>query len=86
MPASIEDLEELREEVRRLAATQQDILARLEAGATEQPSPLAGPMSGTPIDGTAGAAALFMLVGAVLTWVLTRFARRRRDRRTKIRL
>lgn len=87
MPASIEDVQALREEVRRLAATQQDILARLEAMTPQTPtSPLAGPISGTPIDGTAGAAALFMLVGAVVFWVLSRILRRRRDRRPKIRL
>jgi len=82
--ASPSEVESLREEVRRLSTAVDELRARVERG--NGGSPLTQPITGTPIDGTAGAAALFMLVGAVLSWILTRLVRRRRDRRTKIRL
>jgi len=84
VPAPPSEVDGLRDEVRRLSTAVDELRARIERG--ESGSPLTPPITGTPIDGTAGAAALFMLVGAILCWILTRIVRRRRDRRTKIRL
>jgi hypothetical protein len=79
--AVIAELERLRNEVARLAAAQQDLLPRV--GQPARPGPSPAPLAG---DGSAGAAALFTVIGGVVGWLLGRFAPGRRERRSRLRL
>jgi hypothetical protein len=77
----VAELERLRGEVARLAAAQQELLERV--GQTPRPGPSAVPFAG---DGSAGAAILFMVVGAVVGWLFGRFGPGKRERRSRLRL
>jgi hypothetical protein len=74
-------LEQLRGEVSRLAAAQQELARRLDARGPE-PS---GPIS-VPIEGTASAAAIFLVAGGLVGWIASRLMQRWRDRRSRIRI
>jgi hypothetical protein len=72
------ELEQLHHEVGRLAAAQEDMARRLKR--SEQ-----GITAGAN-DGTAGAAALFLAVGALMGAGVMSLLQRRRDRRPRLRL
>ena len=81
-PGVATELAALRTEVTRLSSTQQELLQRLSRRGGES-----GPVSmpgGS--DGSAGAAALFLAVGAAVGWVASRLTQGRRERRSRIRL
>jgi len=81
-PASSEDIEGLRREIDRLATAQDQMRQAIE----DRRAFLDGPFT-SPTDGTAGAAALFLAIGAVLGWIASRLAARRgRERRHRIRV
>ncbi len=80
-PDSAAALEQLRGEVSRLATAQQELARRLDA---RGPDP-AGPSS-VPIEGTASAAAIFLVAGGFVGWMASRLMQRWRDRRSRIRI
>jgi hypothetical protein len=80
--AAAAEMERLRTEVARLATAQEELAQRLPrrgAGANIPPVPLAS-------DGSAGAAATFLLAGGLAGVIIGYIARGRRDRRSRIRL
>ena len=80
--AAAAEMERLRAEVTRLATAQEELAQRLPrrgAGAVIPPVPLAS-------DGSAGAAATFLLAGGLAGVIVGYIARGRRDRRSRIRL
>jgi Bacterial SH3 domain len=80
--AAAAEMERLRAEVARLATAQEELAQRLPrrgAGAVIPPVPLGS-------DGSAGAAATFLLAGGLAGVIVGYLARGRRDRRSRIRL
>jgi hypothetical protein len=75
-------LEQLRGEVARLAAAQQELTRRLDARGPEP----GGGSSAPPIEGTASAAAIFLAAGGFVGWIASRLMQRWRDRRSRIRI
>jgi hypothetical protein len=80
-PATAAAVEQLRGEVSRLAAAQQELTKRLDAR-----GPDLGGGPAPPLDGTASAAALFLAVGGFVGWIASRLMQRWRDRRSRIRI
>jgi uncharacterized protein YgiM (DUF1202 family) len=76
------ELERLRTEVSRLAKAQEELAERLPRAGTTPTAPTP-PLAN---DGSAGAAALFLAVGALVGWLFGRFAQARRERRSRIRI
>ena len=77
------ELERLRDEIARLAKAQEELSQRLARGGSPSQSSQAAPLTN---DGSAGAAALFLAVGAIVGWALGRLTQARRERRSRIRI
>lgn len=75
--AVMAELERLRGEVARLASAQEDLARRMKRSER---------LGDSASDGTAGAAALFLAVGALVGAGLVGMLQRRRDRRPRLRL
>ena len=73
------DLQQLRGEVARLAAEQEELVRRLNRGGAGSSIPIAS-------DGSAGAAVTFLLAGVLVGVIIGYFGRGRRERRSRIRL
>jgi hypothetical protein len=90
-PPASDEIERLRGELARLASGQRLLEERLGGGTAAAPADLpvapVVPVHGaTPLEGPAGAAGVFLLIGGVVGWIGALIVRRIRDRRQRIRI
>jgi hypothetical protein len=75
------ELQRLRTEVSRLATAQQELSQEIARAPRSSPGP--APLGA---EGSAGAAVLFFGAGALVGWIIGRFAAGRRERRSRLRM
>lgn len=87
-PPGTDEIERLRGELARLASAQRLLEERLGGGTGTPPAvvPVVPVPGTTPIEGPAGTAGIFLLIGGVVGWIGALIVRRIRDRRQRIRI